>query len=93
MMSRIQSTKDFDLLLFADIVTLFQAAQYFFQEYTISETVIWSFTTQLICGIRAVHNAKLAVRLLTPQRILVTAIDKCTVRINCAAIADVIKVR
>ncbi|XP_022645917.1 PAN2-PAN3 deadenylation complex subunit PAN3-like isoform X1 [Varroa jacobsoni] len=62
------------------------------KEYTISETVIWSFTTQLVCGIRAVHNAKLAVRLLTPQRILVTAIDKCTVRINCAAIADVIKV-
>ncbi|OQR76591.1 PAB-dependent poly(A)-specific ribonuclease subunit pan3-like [Tropilaelaps mercedesae] len=62
------------------------------QGYAITEYVIWSFTTQLVSALRAIHRDHLAVRTLCPQRVLVTGVDNCTVRINSVAISDVIEV-
>lgn len=54
----------------------------------IAEKLIWSYFTQLINGIRAIHSIGLACRILDSTKVLVT--EKNRLRINCCGILDVI---
>lgn len=54
----------------------------------IGEKLIWSYFTQLINALRAIHSQGLACRILDSTKVLVT--DKNRLRINCCGILDVI---
>lgn len=58
----------------------------------LDEETIWSFITQLVSGLHAIHGAGLAARILKEKHVLLTGLDSCTVKINCVAMADVIDV-
>lgn len=58
----------------------------------LNEGTIWSFATQIVSGLHAIHSEGLAARILGEKRILITGLDSCTVRINCVAMSEVIDV-
>lgn len=54
----------------------------------IGEKLIWSYFTQLINALRAIHSIGLACRVLDATKVLVT--EKNRLRINCCGILDVV---
>ncbi|KAK5074105.1 PAB-dependent poly(A)-specific ribonuclease subunit 3 [Lithohypha guttulata] len=55
----------------------------------VSETVLWSYVTQLASALKTVHNSGLAARVLDTSKVLVTG--KNRVRLNGCAALDVIQ--
>lgn len=55
----------------------------------VSETVLWSYMTQLASALKNIHNTGLAARVLDTSKILVTG--KNRVRLNGCAVMDVIQ--
>ncbi|KAK5938234.1 PAB-dependent poly(A)-specific ribonuclease subunit 3 [Knufia obscura] len=55
----------------------------------VSETVLWSYVTQLASALKTVHNSGLAARVLDTSKVLVTG--KNRVRLNGCAVMDVIQ--
>lgn len=54
----------------------------------IGEKLIWSYFTQLINALRAIHTSGLACRVLDSTKVLVT--EKNRLRINCCGVLDVV---
>ncbi|KKA26359.1 hypothetical protein TD95_003838 [Thielaviopsis punctulata] len=54
-----------------------------------SESIIWSYIVQLGNAVRAIHNARLAVRCFDLSKILVT--DKNRIRLNACGILDLVQ--
>lgn len=52
------------------------------------EKLIWSYFTQIINGLRAIHASGLACRVLDSTKVLIT--EKNRLRINCCGILDVV---
>ena len=52
----------------------------------LSETLLWDIALQLLSGVRAVHAAGLAVRVLHPSKVLVG--PRVRIMINCAGLLD-----
>lgn len=55
----------------------------------VSETVLWSYMTQLASALKTIHNSGLAARVLDTSKVLVTS--KNRVRLNGCAVMDVIQ--
>ncbi|EWM27769.1 pab-dependent poly -specific ribonuclease subunit 3, partial [Nannochloropsis gaditana] len=53
------------------------------------EKLLWSFVTQLVSAIRAVHAAQAACRMLHPNHVLVTT--GARLRLGCAGVVDVLE--
>ncbi|XP_022651277.1 PAN2-PAN3 deadenylation complex subunit pan3-like isoform X1 [Varroa destructor] len=54
------------------------------------ESLIWTYVVQLSSALRTVHAANLAIRCLDPSKVLLSSAGKSRLRLNCAAIVDVI---
>ena len=52
----------------------------------ISEKIIWSYVVQITNALKAVHHAKLAVRLIEPNKVILT--DEDRIRLNGCALED-----
>jgi len=55
----------------------------------VSETVLWSYVTQLASALKTIHNGGLAARVLDTSKVLVTG--KNRIRLNGCAVMDVIQ--
>lgn len=55
----------------------------------VSETVLWSYVTQLASALKAIHNAGLAARVLDTSKVIVTG--KNRVRLSGCAVLDVVQ--
>lgn len=55
----------------------------------VSETVLWSYVTQLASAVKAVHSNGLAARVIDTSKVLVTS--KNRVRLNGCAVLDVVQ--
>lgn len=55
----------------------------------VSETVLWSYVTQLASALKTIHNSGLAARVLDTSKVLVTG--KNRVRLNGCAVMDVVQ--
>lgn len=55
---------------------------------SIPEQQIWTFITQILSALRAIHRANLAAKIIEPSRILLT--DTNVIRLNCCGVFDVL---
>ncbi|CAG8482290.1 13344_t:CDS:10 [Funneliformis caledonium] len=55
----------------------------------ITETVLWSYITQLASAIKTIHSSGLAARTIEPTKILLTNKNR-SIRINCCGIMDML---
>lgn len=54
----------------------------------ISEQIIWSYVVQITNALKAVHDAKLAVRMIEPNKVILT--DEDRIRLNGCALEDLL---
>lgn len=67
------------------------SAQFNHHEYVsgfLREPILWNYITQVVSGLRSIHKAKLAARMIDPTRILLTGQGR--VRLSCVGVFDML---